>query len=246
MVTNMIHLGDKVDIKVIQQVKQVEKTGVTPHTYKSDVFDINDEGEFELSMPIENGKIILLSLGIRYEFVFYTSAGLYRCIGQIKERYKKENVYVVLIELHSQLNKFQRREYFRYPCLVETQYFLISKEEAVEESTEKIFNGIRDDDFYEKQKIGSIVDLSGGGVRFMSDERMEADSYILLIIRLCNEIMDKQYYLTGHVLTSEQTDGKIKRYENRVQFIFKDTRVREEIIRYIFEEERKSRSNKKG
>lgn len=246
MVTDMIRLGNKVDIRLIQQIEQVEKTGVSPHVYGSKVFDISDEGDIELIMPIESGKVILLPLGVRYEFVFYTSLGLYRSVGQVKERYKKENVYVLLIELKSQLTKFQRREYYRFPCLVDMQYFHISQEDAQKKSSEDIFQGLRDNHFYDKQKSGSIVDLSGGGVRFTSDEGLNSEQYILLILRLCNDNMDKQYFLAGHVLSSSKIEGEIKKFENRVQFIFRDPRVREEIIRYIFEEERRTRNRGKG
>lgn len=36
------------------------------------------------------------------------------------------------------------------------------------------------------------------------------------------------------------------RYETRIEFIMEDNKVREDIIRYIFEEERKKRRNEKG
>ena len=76
MVTNLIHLGDKVDIRFVQQVARVEQTGVSPRIYKSQVNDIKEDGSLEITMPIENGKVVLLPLGVRFEFVFYTGSGL--------------------------------------------------------------------------------------------------------------------------------------------------------------------------
>lgn len=241
MITSLIHLGDKVDIRLVQQVERIEKTGVSPHVYKSQVHDISEEGEIQITMPLEGGKLVLLPLGVRFEFVFYTSTGLYHSIGQIKERFKKDNIYVVLIELHSQLKKFQRREYYRYPCLMDTQFYQITEEDVRTKSTCEIFENLRDENFYEKQKQGTILDLSGGGVRIISDEKLEADSYIMLIIRLCNDKIDKQYYILGKILASEPMENRKGKIETRVQFIFQDDRIREEIIRYIFEEERKDR-----
>lgn len=241
MVTELIHLGDKVDIRIVQQVAQVQKTGVSPHVYKSQVNDINDAGEIELTMPIENGKLILLPLGIRFEFVFYAATGLYHSIGQIRERYKRDNIFVLQIELHSQFKKFQRREYYRYPCLMDTQYYMITKEDVDTKSTEQIFDSLRDDDFYGKQMQGLILDLSGGGVKFVGENKLEEDSYVLLILRLCNDLVDKQYFILGHVLGCEKSQNRTDKYETRVEFIFRDSKTREEIIRYIFEEERKDR-----
>lgn len=241
MVTDLIHLGDKVDIRLVQQVAQVERTGVSPHIYKSQVNDMTADGKLEITMPIENGKVILLPLGIRFEFVFYTNSGLYHSIGQIKERYKRDNIFVLVIELHSQLQKFQRREYYRYPCLMNVQFYIISQEDAQKKSTEEIFNILRDDNFYENQKQAVILDLSGGGVKILGEDKLETDSYILLIMRLCNDRMDRQYYIKGHVLASEEGENRQGKIESRIQFVFQDERVREEIIRYIFEEERKDR-----
>ncbi len=241
MVTNLIHLGDKVDIRMVQQVAQEESTGISPHIYKSQVNDIMDNGELEITMPIENGKVILLPLGIRFEFVFYTNSGLYHSIGQIKERYKKDNIFVLVMELHTQLQKFQRREYYRYPCLMNAQFYMISQQDAQRKSTEEIFDALRDENFYENQKQAMILDLSGGGVKLLGEEKLKIDSYILLIVRLCNDKMDKQYYIKGHVLASEEMENRQGKIETRVQFIFHDEWVREEIIQYIFEEERKDR-----
>lgn len=241
MLNKCIQIGDKVDIRLVQQVEQSEKTGIAPHVYKCKLSNITEENELEITMPIENGRLVLLPLGIRFEFVFYTSNGIYHSIGQVKERYKKDNLHMMLVKLHSQLKKFQRREYYRYPCLMSTQYYLISKEDAENKTTEQIFEELRGDDFYEKQKPVAIHDLSGGGVRIVGEEPLERDSYILLSVRLCNENIDKQYMLVGHVLDSEQLKHDGTKVEARVQFLFENNQVREEIIRYIFEEERKER-----
>ena len=37
-----------------------------------------------------------------------------------------------------------------------------------------------------------------------------------------------------------------RKYENRVEFILKDSKVRDEIIKFIFAEERRTRKNEKG
>ena len=62
-----------------------------------------------------------------------------------------------------------------------------------------------------------------------------------MIIRLTRSSMDKQYLIKCHVLASEEAENRWGQIETRVQFIFHDNRMQEEIIRYIFEEERKVR-----
>lgn len=244
MVTKLLRLGDKIDIRIVQQVENIEQTGISPRIYKSQVNDFADDGKIEITMPIEGGKVVLLPLGIRYEFVFYTNQGLYRAIGQINERYKKDNIYTYLIELHTPLKKFQRREFYRYPCLIDVEFFKLDKKAARKKSAEEIFESLRDDDFYKKQKQATILDLSGGGAKFIGENQLKPDTYILMIIRLCNGKIDQQYYIKSLVLSSEEVENRKEKFETRVQFVFQDNRVQEEIIKYIFEEERMGRRRK--
>ncbi len=242
MVAKVLHLGDKTDIRMVQQAERASQTGVSAHIYKSQVNDITPDGGVEVTMPIEHGKVVLLSLGVRYEFVFYTNAGLYHAEGRIKERYKKDNIYVFLIELQSGLEKFQRREYYRYPCLLDIKFYQISEQDAKRVPPDKILRSFRESGQSQTaQKDAMLLDLSGGGARFIGKDRLDMDSYILMVIRLTTSSMDKQYFIKGHVLASEEAESRWGKIETRVQFIFHDTRMQEEIIRYIFEEERKVR-----
>lgn len=248
MVTNLIQLGDKVDICPLprtEQIAQEERSGIGYRIYKSQVNDITDDGELEIAMPIENGKVILLPLGMRFQFVFYISGGLCYSVGQIKERYKKDNIFMLLIELHSQLKKLQRREYYRCPCTIDLQFYQISERDARMMPTEAVFKRLKEDAaFYNSQKQATILDLSGGGVRFVGKDKLEQDSYLLMIFRLTNLSIDKQYVLKAHVLASYAAEKRHGLIETRVQFLFQDDRTREEIIRFIFEEERKTRGRR--
>lgn len=239
-VSEVIRPGDKVDISSIQQIESEKEL---PQTYKSKVLDLKENGNIEISMPSEGGKLVLMPLGVRYEFVFFSRGGLYRAIGQVKERYKSENVYMLEIELKSQIEKYQRREFFRYPCILDFSYYPITEEEAKLGSGEAIFIRIREEkEKAEREHRGKIVDLSGGGIRFQAAEELENGQYVLFEIHLQNESINKQYYIIGDVISCVQTDKRIdKRFEVRAKFLIKENNVREEIIRFIFEEERKSR-----
>ena len=111
--TDLIKPGDKIDIRLLQQVENEERTGDTVKVYKSQVLDINKRGNLEISMPTEGTKLILLPLDVRLEFVFYSGGFLYKSIGQIVERFKRDNIYTLEVELKTRLEKFQRREFYR-------------------------------------------------------------------------------------------------------------------------------------
>ena len=52
--------------------------------------------------------------------------------------------------------------------------------------------------------------------------------------------------LAAKIIYSNEIENRENEYENRVKFEFIDTTTREELIKYIFDEERKNRKNGKG
>jgi len=245
-VSEIIRVGDKIEIRVAQEVEQALKTRETVRMYKSQVLDIKENGGLEIAMPTEGGKLAMLSLGLRYEFVFYSRGGLYRAAGQIRERYKKDNIYMLDIELKSDLEKFQRREYFRYPCIMEFLYYKIPKEAVWLEKLQDIYDMIRDDYLAGNTTLGKIMDLSGGGIRFSTGEDLEVGTDLLLELHLQNERIDRRYNLVAEVISCHKMENsRDSRFEARAKFFIKDDRIREEIIHYIFEEERKTRQRGK-
>lgn len=198
-------------------------------------------------MPSENGQIRLLPLGLRYELVFYTKSGLYRGYGEVKERYKTDNRFMLRVALHTPLNKYQRREYYRLNCAMEAAFYIINKEIAMLEHTDEIETALRESEEAAGEKMSAYVrDISGGGMRFVTDVELPEDSYILVYIRLGEKAQDAVYPIVGRVISSGKVeDVTPAKYEQRVEFILKDSRVREDIIRFIFKEERKARRNRK-
>ena len=77
--------------------------------------------------------------------------------------------------MKSQPEKFQRREYFRYPCLLDFKYYELTAEQAMLDSVDAIFSEIRDEHFYEKERKGKIMDLSGGGIRFTTEQEQKPE-----------------------------------------------------------------------
>lgn len=247
-IEELIRPGDKVDISYVQQVEWRESSRELPKIYKSQVLDLKDNGNLEVAMPSEGGKLVLLPLGVRFEFVFFSRGGLYRAIGQVVERYKRDNVYMLEIELKSQPEKYQRREFFRYPCILNMSYYILTEKEARSESGKALFIKIHgEEDAAEREYLGQIVDLSGGGIRFYTEYELQNGQSALFEIHLENEAMDKRYYIIGDIISCIRTNKSDEmHYEARAKFVIRDDNVREEIIRFIFEEERKTRQRGRG
>ena len=247
MASNIIRPGDKIDIQLVQQLENADKTGSAADTYKSQVLDVLDNGNLEISMPTESGKLILLPLGVRYEFAFYSGGGIYKSIGRVAERYKKDNLYMLVIELKTPLERYQRREFYRYNCTMNFGYFILEDEHLQMESTDEILSDLMDIDFKEKRHSGVVVDISGGGMKFRGQDELKAKDQILAMLRLTSTKTDRQFQVRGYVIDCHRVDkSKDLLYESRVQFMIDDKRIQEEIIRFIFEEERRIRQKENG
>lgn len=246
-IVELIQPGDKVDMTILQKSADKRTTGNLRKTYKSEVLDITEDGNIAVTMPSKAGKLILLPLGIRLAILFYTKKGLYRAVGLIKERYKSDNMHMLKIELKTQVEKFQRREYFRFPYLLDFSYYTITEEEANSATGKALWLRLCEREVNSKgtkrEHTGSIVDLSGGGIRFCTKTELESDQWLLLEIHLKNEVLDKHYYIIGSVIQCSQTEknGTDQLFEVRAKFHIEDDKIREEIIQFIFEEERRSR-----
>lgn len=254
-ISEVVSPGDKVDINLIQDVEQ--KDVELAKTHKSKVLDFLPNGNIEIAMPIKNGKLVLLPLGIRFELTFYSMGNLYKGIGVITERYKRDNVYTLEIELKSQLERFQRREYYRYSCVKNVNYYVLTEEEAKLESANAIFvqlnqkkqeNEEKQIEQEEREKTGLMVDLSGGGMKLYTAEAMNEGQHLLISIHLTSRKSSKQHYVLGKVISCEKRETREpndEKYEIRLKFLI-DDKIREDIIKYIFEEERKIRQKEKG
>ena len=137
----------------------------------------------------------------------------------------------------SNLRKYQRREYYRFSCALEMCARTLEEEEvqAIEKRVPyELTPGL-------PLKTSVIVDISGGGLRFMSSQRYESGSLIYCSYHLYKEAERKKYEVIGKVLDSRELENRAGTFEHRVQYYDIDANTREEIIKYIFDEERKHR-----
>lgn len=244
--SDVITLGDKIDIKLIRHMDIEENGGTFAKTYQSSVCDLLSDMELEISMPTEGGRMILFQVGEECSFVFFTRSGMYRCIGTVKERYRKGNLYLLSVLVKSELVKFQRREFFRVDYVTRMEYYVIEESIANLDSTTKVLMAIQEEEHEQTALEGMTQDISGGGARFSSKTPLEQDQYILLAVRLKSDRFDQKFYLVSQVIVTQPHPGNPGLYMNRVKFLFKDLKERENIVRFVFEEERRIRRKEVG
>ena len=240
MLSKYVVPGNKVEIQAVERAKYIDDLE-KKKVYQSQVYDILSEDRLEIIMPVDKTKLILLPVNAEYDLYFYTPSGLFQCFATVIDRYKTDNHFILLMELNSNLRKFQRREYYRLSCALEMDSRPLEKEEveAEEKRDNYLVPGL-------PLKRSVIVDISGGGIRFVGNYAYEPESLICCKYNLATDGRVKEYTLVAKILTVRELEDRPGIYEHRAQYINIDTADREEIIRFIFEEERKYRKREKG
>ncbi len=228
--------GTKVDIK-----KEVGRgSEAQSMSYTSTVFDVTDADEIVINMPSSGGKMVVLSPGITYEFAFTMSNGIFTAKGTVVRRSKQGIFYLLVIKLIGQLTKLQRREYYRMECMMPIIYQSLQAESANEAKLIEVREAMAKEDSQRVRGMGTILDISGGGIRFQCTDDLDGITHLLFNFQIIVNEKKQQVEIIGKLLHSEYKE-QAQRYEHRTEFIYKDGVSRDVIIKYIFDEERRVR-----
>ena len=111
MLADYIAPGNRVELKATGKM-WMDEDARTRHIYMSKVMDITSDDRIEVLMPYEKGRIVLLPVDGEYSLCFYSTKGLFQCFCRIVDRYRSDNMYILVLDLTSELAKLQRREYY--------------------------------------------------------------------------------------------------------------------------------------
>ncbi|WP_074883586.1 flagellar brake protein [Butyrivibrio proteoclasticus] len=236
MLSDYISPGNKVELKATGKV-WMEDDSRTKHIYMSKVMDVTSDDMIEVLMPFEQGKLVLLPVDGEYSLCFYSNKGLFQCFSKIVDRYRSDNMYILVLDLTSELQKLQRREYYRFSCALELKSRICTKEEL--EAFEKNRKYLVDPGEHLQRAV--VVDISGGGLRFVANFKYEEEDTIYCSYKLPGATNANDYEMICNVLKVQELENRPGLYEHRIQYLFIDETSREDIIHFIFEEERKIR-----
>ena len=238
MADKLISVGDRIEINVIKDrnvSNDEEKV-----TYVSQILDF-DGGQISAALPMREGHLITLEVNSNLECYFYTASGIYKAHAHITSRYKKENLYMMNLELKDELKKFQRRQFFRLPCNIITTLRTLSVSEVLDYSMKHEVKDNTDAQVVQ----GVIVDISGGGTRVFSKSRYKSGDYVYMNFPLETNIGIKNVSVLAKVISSSELAGRRDYCDNRLQFKEIPGSLRDSIVKYIFEQQRKKQNSRK-
>lgn len=233
----IISVGNKVEMEILQN-GQFETEEDRRRVLCCRVMDFPNDNLVRISMPFYEGRIVPLAVGDQYRMNFYAEKGIFGSRFVVVNRLKEGNLFLADMELQEPLQKIQRREFFRHSCRIPAVYHMISPEELDTAS----MDGTDSLDW----KKGVLLDISGGGVRMVSEYQENTDYLMQLRFPIIVDNMEQEVTLVGRLVAAYQNETNKILYEQRVEFENLDDKEREKIIHFIFEEERKKISKEKG
>lgn len=253
MESNLLEIGNKIDMVRINNNLNM---GKQDKHYVSQLLECDGTNIAKIAMPISNGVITPLEIGATYYLSFFTNNGVFACQAVILKRYKEKKIHLLEVKFISNLQKNQRRQYYRLDCLLDMEYRIETPEEL------GYLKKLRDNDFLSEEEMNqdvekikkmqgawhhtTVTDISGGGLRCNSEYECKKDDIVWIKLRLHYSTSVKELKVSAVVIASKPLDNKHGFFENRVEFTNIRRADRETIIRFIFEEERRIRRREKG
>lgn len=251
MISKVLKVGDRIEMVPYSPADVHDERRV----YNSQLLEIVSDYTVLVSVPIEASHLVPLEPGERYELRFITTAGIYICKSEIRERNKRGNIYFFEMRILSELQKDQRRQYFRLEKILPILYHSLTDEEtyflemisqygnADNSERRALMNRLRQT--VAEEHDGTLSNISGGGIKFYSAFPLHKEDRIRMKIHI-EELGTAPLDLFGRVVHSEEIPNRALKQEHRIEFFNINRDTREMIVKYVFSEERKQRQKVSG
>jgi c-di-GMP-binding flagellar brake protein YcgR len=203
----------KVDFKVNKKLELL----VDEKYFNSNIQDITEE-YIAINIPMSAGQYLPLSKGTVIEAIYYEEENIYKFKSAVIGR-RFENIPIILLAKPKEIQKIQRRKYFRIPLISSIKYKNLKNEPKTSPST------INDNEYSK----ALMVDLSGGGMKIKVSQQVKLNDFMLVSLTINNE----NVLIVGQAMRVVKDDED--RYVCGLSFEFLENSTREVIIKFIFQ-----------
>lgn len=242
-----MQIGSRVDVSQRMKLKNGEESPMLI----SKLLDIMDEKTIMIAVPMNKMVNVPLHLNEEVDLFFYTNTVMLSASAKVKERLREGSIPVIKMILTGPLQKIQRRQFFRIECHIPFRFAVLEEKQnqALQEfhGTDKLsmmkfhelIEGLEEE--VKDWASGVIVDLSGGGVRFITEKDLAKGDTIIISMSLQNgEVSDDLAMVSRLISVEEKREIKGKK-EIRASFYKIKDALRESIVKFVFDEERRIR-----
>lgn len=203
--------------------------------FASSIHDIITDNTILLTNPTLKARLIPMHPGERYDAYFFLNNKIFSARVTVDKNVNDSGIRVVQFTINNSIQKYERRQFFRLETNMNIRYLLLTAantaafKEAIKTNTLLKMDGF---------KNGTTLDISGGGVRFTSEEIMPINGMLIMHIDVEIEGRRRNYIFVGKILKSDKKEGVKGLFEHRTQFVDLKQDAREELVQFIFQCER--------
>jgi c-di-GMP-binding flagellar brake protein YcgR len=225
MKLNDIEAGTKLELEISNSINEEKKLVLISEFEWAD-----NESTAVIAAPILEGAIYNIHIGALMNVYFILDGELYKLKARVMERKRIDNIALLGMKILGDIERIQRRQFFRF------EYSLPFKYRIVEEPNNS------NDSKTDKYSMAITRDLGGGGLCILIEEKIDEGIVVEGELELSEKEKAK---FSGKIIrvSKRESEGKYN-YDAAIEFYQIDNKVRETIIKYIFEQQRKLR--KKG
>lgn len=210
-ISSLVSIGEKIEV-------EIEKGDSSYLRLKSEIINLLNDDTIIIASPIYQGKIYTLIHGSKTNIVINKkNTGKFYFAVELIKKERKDNLFLLHMKKISDISKLQRRSYYRLKLLINIKIEIIQ-----DGNIQKSFDCI-------------TKDISGGGLRFVSKEKIELENTVNCIIPLEREKVS----VTGEVIRCKSIPDSMNNYDIGIKFISIDSNVRSKIISFVFNQQRK-------
>jgi c-di-GMP-binding flagellar brake protein YcgR len=222
----IVKTGDKISIRLARvgedrkDLRASDEGGLSSE-FISQVEEVRGDSEVIAHVPIVYGRLTRLPETSRYNMVFHTSKGMVHYLAKIETYFQEDNIYLMKIRLLTKGEPIQNRKFFRFECNLPFKYNMIDEDDAPGTEAEV--------------HMGTIRDLSGGGLCFQTNESIKVNQKIRCMMELGQDLL----IIIGTVLRkSTPKNNPDTKFEYNIIYTGITESDKERVVKFIFREQR--------
>ncbi len=221
--TKELEVNQKVDLKV--------KSGRFKGEFYTQVVDIEDENRFVINAPFKKGDVVKLPSGRRAQVIIRRDNGIYALPIKVVQK-RVESTPLLVVELDGNITKIQERQFFRLEIFEQTEFRIVG---------EGLVNLYELEPYSKAEQYykGRIEDISGGGVKLLTKKKLAKGDVVEFKADFADLSFDTIFAQVIREKVEEKEDGK--HYLLGLEFLDLNKSAQEELISWLFAEQRRLR-----
>ncbi|MBO8137494.1 MAG: PilZ domain-containing protein [Desulfotomaculum sp.] len=205
-------------LKIGQKITVIRKDDASGQEYYSMVQNIKDDVLY-ITIPYHGESPLVLMRKEQLKIKYTAQEAVYmfatKCLGTHQET-KTLRLYKVAVPGENDIKRVQNRKFVRVPVILDVEYLLPSTEEV---------------------KKGLAVDISGGGMRLATKEKLNVNTILDLYFVLPTRNEDLPMKLKARVVRCSLVDDESRVYHVGLEFIHISRGTQDKICSFVFKKQ---------